>query len=307
MRARNRSLYRRNMWWSDLGTLDVLFSAKTMGAAARVLGVDKATVSRRIAALERAAPRALFERRLRRIELTPYGERAPHAFREHERARARLVAELEPNEAEIQGTVRVTVPTFFACELLVPALADFRDRHPGVDVHVYGTNRLLDIAREEADIAIRNVRPIDDTVSARKLGKLGMAAFASRSYLVRRGTPAERVLDGHELLVYDGGPYAGPGFEWWPEAARRARVRFSANDSLPLRDAARAGLGIAVLPNFLGDEASELSRVPTAGHGAVDIWAVTRAELRRVARIREVMGFLVDLVQRNQSRLLPNR
>jgi DNA-binding transcriptional LysR family regulator len=293
------------MWWSELGTLDALVTAGTMGGAARALHVDKATVSRRIAALERGAPRALFERRLRRIELTPYGERALHAFREHERARARLVAELDSDEVEVKGTVRLTVPSFFACEVLMPALAQLRDLHPAIDVHVYGTNRLLDVAREEADVAIRNVRPSDGSLSARKLGRLGMAAFASREYLRRRGTPSERVLDGHELLVYDGGPYAGPGFEWWPEAARRGRVRFSANDSLPLRDAARAGLGIAVIPDFLGDEAPELLRVPAAGSGSVDIWAVTRDELRRVARIRAVMGFLAELVQRNQRRLLP--
>src|SRR6185436_5252768 len=138
-------------------------------------------------------------------------------FREHERARVRLVAELEPTDDEVRGTVRLTVPTFFACEILMPALAEFRERHPAIDVHIYGTNRVLDVAREEADVAIRNVRPTDGSLSARKLGKLGMAAFASREYLARRGTPTERVLDGHELLVYDGGPYGGPGFEWWPE------------------------------------------------------------------------------------------
>jgi DNA-binding transcriptional LysR family regulator len=293
------------MWWSELGTLDALLEAGTMDGAARVLGVDKATVSRRLAALERDAPQALFERRLRRIELTTFGERALRAFREHQRATARFIAELDPKEADVAGTVRLTVPTFFACELLIPALAEFRDIHPGIDVHVYGTNRLLDVAREEADIAIRNVRPADGSLSGRKLGKLGMAAFASRDYLLRRGMPAEHDLEGHDLLVYDGGPYAGPGFEWWPEAAKGARLRFSANDSLPLRDAARAGLGIAVIPAFLGNEASELSQIPTAGSGAVDIWAVTRAELRRVARFREVLGFLAELVERNRARLAP--
>jgi len=293
------------MWWAELGTLAAVLDAGTMDAASYVLGVDKATVSRRLTVLEREAPQALFERRARRIVPTSYGERALRAFREHERAQARLVAALDPNPADVQGTVRLTVPTFFACELLIPALAEFRDLHPGIDVHVYGTNRLLDIAKEEADIAIRNVRPTDGSLSARRLGKLGMAAFASRGYLLRRGVPEEHKLDGHELLTYDGGAYSGPGFEWWPEAARAAHVRFSANDSLPLRDAARAGLGIAVIPDFLGDEAPELERVPTAGYGSVDIWAVTRAELRRAARIREVIGLLVRLVEQNQARLLP--
>jgi DNA-binding transcriptional LysR family regulator len=295
------------MWWEDLGYLDSLCRKATMAAAARELGVDKATVSRRLAALERASPRPLFERRLGRIVPTRYGERALSAFREHERSRERLAAELEQTGDEARGIVRLTVPAFFACEILVPALSGFRSRHPAVDVHVYGSNRVLDLARGEADVALRNVRPNDGSLSAKKVGRLGMATFASREYLARRGGVTACKLDGHELLVYDGGPYSGPGFEWVPEAARRARIVFSANDSLPLREAARAGLGLAVLPQFLGNETPGLVRVDGGGEGVAELWTVTREEIHRVPRVREVIAFVADLVRRNQARFVGTR
>jgi DNA-binding transcriptional LysR family regulator len=291
------------MWWDDLETLSALARRGTMGGAAQELAVDKATVSRRVASLERAAPRALFERRLGRIEITPYGHRALEAYAEYARARLRLAGELERDEGEPRGLVRVTVPSFFACEVLVPALGAFRASQKEVDLFVYGSNRVLDLTRAEADVALRNVRPRAPGLTARKVGRLRLSTFASRDYLKRRGAPHAQSLEGHDLLVYDSGPYAGPGFEWWPDAARRARVVFSANDSLPLREAARAGLGLAVIPTFLGEEAPELVRVPAVGDGTSELWLVTREELRQVPRVRAVLGFMAEVIRSNQARL----
>jgi DNA-binding transcriptional LysR family regulator len=295
-----------NMWWEDLPYLDELCRAGTMAAAARGLRVDKATVSRRLAELERSAPAALFERRQGRVELTPYGARAIHAYRDHEHARRRLAAQLEHTEADAKGSVRVTTPAFFACEIIVPALRGFLEAHPKIDVQLHCSNRMLDLARAEADVALRSARPIDGGLEVRKVGRLAMATFASHSYLARRGgLVAPQQLAGHDYISYDTGPYAGPGFEWLPEAVRQAQLAFSANDATLLRDAARAGLGLATLPRFLGDEVPELTRVAGAGEGAVDLWMVTREEQKRVPRVRAVVQFLADVVRLNQARLYP--
>jgi DNA-binding transcriptional LysR family regulator len=296
------------MWWENLVVLEALCRTKTMARAARELHIDKATVSRRIAELERAAPGPLFERRAGQLELTPYGARALTAFAEHERSKQRLACELEHADAELAGSVRVTVPAFFACGIIVPALRAFLAEHPQISVQIDGSNRVRDLARAEADVAIRNLRPSEGGLDVRKVGRLGMALYASHSYLARRGgLIAPHRLTGHELLSYDTGPYAGPGFEWLPQAAQQARLAFSANDAFPLRDAARAGLGLATLPHFLGDEAAELVRVPGGGEGATDIWVVTRAEQKRVPRIRRVVQFVTEVVRANQQRLYAPR
>jgi DNA-binding transcriptional LysR family regulator len=292
------------MWWEQLCYLDELCQAGSMTEAARTLGVDKATVSRRVAELERTAPAPLFERRRGAFELTPYGLRALSAFRDHERARRRLASELEATDGDAHGAVRVTAPTFFACELLVPALPTFLRRQRGIAVQMHCSSRLLDLTRAEADIGVRNLPPTQAGLAMRKVGRLGLAAYASKSYLSERGgLRAARSLQGHDLISYDSGPYAGPGFEWLPAAAQDARLAFSANDALSLRDAARAGLGVAVLPHFLGDEARELVRLADGGEGVVDIWLVTREEQKRVARVRAVVQFLADVIRSHQQRL----
>lgn len=293
------------MWWDDLLYLDELCRSGTMASAARALRVDKATVSRRLAELSRSAPTALFERRNGRVELTPYGARAIEAYRGLEHSRRRLEAQLEYTEDDTKGTVRVTMPGFFACEIVGPAMRDFLESHGNLHVQIDCSNRVLDLARDDADVALRNLRPSGGSLDVRRIGRLAMATFASRDYLARRGgLTAPRSLIGHDYICYDSGPYAGPGFEWVPEALKHAHVAFSANDALLLRAAASSGLGLAALPAFMGDEAPELSRVQGAGDGLTDIWIVTRQEQRNVARVRAVRDFLSELVREQQGRLV---
>jgi len=201
--------------------------------------------------------------------------------------------------------VRVTAPSFFACDVVVPALPHFFARHPELTVQLEATSRLLDLTTGEVDVALRNVRPTDPNLAFRRLGRLGMSLYASRAYLDRRGgLPSDRSLRGHDFISYDTGPYRGPGFGWLPGAAAEAHVVFAANDALALRDAAAAGLGLAVLPHCLAEHVSELSRIPEGGSGAADILVVVHAARRRLPRVRAVMRFLADLVHSAQPRLL---
>ncbi len=306
--ARRVRLRVHPMWWENLPFLDALCrgGGGTMAAAARALKVDKATVSRRIAELERSAPAPLFERRNGQLELTPYGARALEAYQAHEESRRRLEASLEYTEDDTKGTVRVTMPGFFGCEVVGPALRPFLAEHTKLDVQIDCTNRLVDLARGEADVALRSIRPAGGSLHVRRVGRLAMAMFASREYLARRGgLVAPRSLAGHEYISYDTGPYTGPGFEWVADALAHTRVAFAANDALLLRAAAVSGLGLVTLPAFMGDESPALMRVPGASEGLTDIWLVTREEQRNVKRVRLVRQFLAELLRAQDARLCP--
>jgi DNA-binding transcriptional LysR family regulator len=294
------------MWWENLPYLDELCRSGTMAAAARGLRVNKATVSRRLAELARCAPAPLFERRNGQILLTAYGARAIDAYRDHEQSRRRLATQLEHTEDDANVSVRLTLPAFFACEIVAPALREFHAAHMHIDVQLDCSNRILDVARGDADVALRNLRPSGGSLSVRKVGRLGMATFASREYLTRRGELiAPRCLAGHEYISYDTGPYAGPGFEWMQEGIKQARVAFSANDALLLRAAAVSGLGLVTLPAFMGNETPQLRRVEDAGEGITDLWLVTREEQKRVTPVQAVRQFLAELVRKEQARLCP--
>ena len=292
------------MWWQHLGILDAVAQTGNMAMAAQRLVVNKSTISRRLSQLEQAAPSPLFERRCGRIELTPYGLRALAAFREHESSRERLLSTLEATEPDIHGLVRITAPRFVTSLVIAPALRAFVTQHAKVSLQLEDTHQLLDLTRDEADVALRNVRPTGSSLAARKIGRLGLSAYASARYLASRGEPqAREELSRHDFVTYSSGRFAGSGFEWLVDTARNARVRFSGNDAMTLHDAARADLGIAVLPHIVGDRTPELKRVPVAGDGAMDIWMVTRAEQRKNRRIRAVVQFLSELVAKEQPRL----
>jgi DNA-binding transcriptional LysR family regulator len=173
--------------------------------------------------------------------------------------------------------------------------------HPELEVELLGTNQMLNVAQREADLALRNVRPSQRSLTARKVGVLGGCVYASKLYLERRGTPASPdAIAGHDVLVYE--TFGGmPGFEWLREPARGGCVAFRANDPAALASAATAGLGLVAVPCMLGDREPSLVRVPTLGFSRCDLLLVTHEDLRGTPRIRAVSDFVADLLRRNRS------
>lgn len=264
-----------------------------MAAAARALGVDKATVSRRLAALERERP-GLFERRGGRVEPTEAGRRALVALDEVDRGVSRLDAILA-GDGGSRGTVRLTVPAPIASHLIVPALPRFRLAHPEIDVVLLATSRVLDVARGEADVAVRNIVPTGGGITSRRIGYVKAALYASRDYLARCGTPGPRSLEGHDFLDFEQGTYAGPNFEWLPAAVRGARVVLRADDPAILTKAAACGLGVSALPGFLADDEPELVQLE-GDESLPGVHLVIRTEVRRLARVRAVAAWTADIL-----------
>lgn len=292
------------MWWDRLDILEAVVRYGKMSRAAEELSVDKATVSRQLVRLAQDAPAPLFERGPSGIELTPYGTRALRAYQRHCQARRALEVELEVSEHDLRSTVRLTAPSFFGCHVLVPGMRAFARENPGISIELNSTTRLLDVLQYETDVAVRNVRPTATGLAFSKVGRLGLSLYASKEYLREHGgLRAPGDLHGHDFISYDGGPYTGNGFGWLREAIAQARVTFYANDAAALYTAASAGLGLAVLPHCLAEQAPELIRVTPGAYGITDIFVVTREEQRRVPRIRAVVSFVTEQVRARQAQL----
>src|SRR5262249_40564296 len=155
------------------------------------------------------------------------------------------------------------------------------------------------LAKREADIAIRNVRPKQKSLFAKKILSLGGCAYASSMYLASRGAPRDRNdVAGHDIVVYET-PGGMPGFEWLKTSG--ARIAFRAADPAALVGAASAGLGICAVPCLLGDAARALERVPALGFAHTDLYAVIPEAVRRTARVRAVLTFIADVVERHRA------
>ena len=237
----------------------------TAGAAAA--GMAKSVVSRRIAGLERRLGVQLLQRSTRRLTPTPAGVRLYERCRELVVAARRARGALGESGRQPEGTLRVTGTTAFARLHLIPAVADFVEQHPDVDVQLFPADRPADQLAEGFDVAVRMGAPADSWFVARLLVVDRVVLVGSPGYLARRGVP-RRVADlaGHlrlrystdaERTVWGGPPAEGP-------FGVPGRIVLVTNDTTVLHEAAVLGMGLALLPSFVvaGDvRAGKLVRV----------------------------------------------
>ncbi len=288
--------------WDDLRYLLALHRAGSLTRAARLERVDKATVSRRLAALEGALGARLVERLPRGHALTPEGRTMLGTAEQMEALLASAHAGLQTGSDGNSGIVRVTAPIWFARHIIIPALAKLQTRHPRLEVRLVTTNAVLNMAAREADVAVRNLRPTQTGMIARRAGALGSTLYGATKYLEQRGRPSHRrQLRQHHLIGYEERLTYVPSFSWLSSTG--AAVAFRASDTLALADAVRAGLGLAVLPCYLGDEEPGVERVEFVGVGREDIYLVTHPALRSVPRVKTVVAWMADLFRTNQQRL----
>jgi DNA-binding transcriptional LysR family regulator len=290
--------------WNDLRYLLAAHEKGSLAAAAKSLKVTKATVSRRLAALEEALGTRVVERSPNGLALTAAGREVVAAAEGVASALGSLEERLaEATDAHARGSVLLTAPQWLAERVLIPELPDLAKHYPGLDVRLVGTNQILNLAQREADVAIRNVRPSHQSLIWRKIADLGGCVYASKLYLERRGQPSSAdAIAGHDVLTYEG--LGGmPGFEWMQDPAHGARVAFRANDPQALVGAATAGLGLCAVPCLLGDAEPALIRVTTLGFSRCDLLLVTHEETRNVRRVRVVTDFVTELVGRHRAKI----
>lgn len=287
------------MNWDDLRCLLALRRAGSLTRAATVLRVDKATVSRRLAALATSMGVPLVEHLPRGVRLTVAGGIAADAAERIDSEVGALLREIGQGAA---APVRITLPVWFAKAIAMPALPRFRERHPDVELRFLTTSDILDLPGRRADVALRNVRPSQTGLVVRRAGTLGSALYGGSSYLRDRGRPRRRAdLGGHHIIAYESQVTYVPDFAWLNRA--KVPVSFRASDALSLLDATTGALGLAVLPCFIGDSEATLERLDDFGIGLEEIWLVTHADLKRSPSIRAAMGWLAELFQAHASRL----
>lgn len=287
------------MDWTDLNHFAVLARAGSLSAAARRLGVEHATVARRVTALESSLGVALVDRRGRRWKLTPDGERIA-AIADRMESEAQAVKRAAGGaRADLAGLVRVSAPPALALAHLAKPLVALQRRHPALSIRLTGESRTASLDRGEAELAVRLSRPDRGDLTMVKLGQMAFGLYAGAGYLARTAE-ASRCFVG-----YDGGDGRTPQQAALESYAKGRRFSFHAN-SLEIQHAlVAAGAGIAALPEFMARTDRKL--VPVAPRQKPimrDIWLVVHSDLRRAAPVRAVMQCIQDAFAsaRKQSR-----
>jgi DNA-binding transcriptional LysR family regulator len=277
------------MDWEDLRYFLVLSRCGSLSAAARELGVDHATVGRRIAALEASLGLRLMDRLPRSRPLTEDGA-AIAAVAERMDALAEEALRRSRGAAlTLSGAVRVSLPPVLATLCVAPRIGMLRRVHPRLELVLLATATFAALDRGEADIAIRMSRPEEPDAVARRVGSMRFALYARRDV-------AERPAEEWEFVGFDESLGHLPQQLWLQKLAGDRGLAFESNDLFSQLAAVRAGAGAAVLPSFMGDDDEALVRLPVEPPPKRDLWLIAYPDLRRSPAVRAVMDFLADCI-----------
>jgi DNA-binding transcriptional LysR family regulator len=275
----------QSMEWGDLRYLLAIARSGTLSAAARRLGVNQTTVSRRLAAAQSALRTRLFTRGDGTFVPTTAGEAVLQRAAAVEAEMQAIERGIAGGDAIAAGSVRLTAVPILVNRLLIPAVPRLHARHPRLQLELIAEARNLRLTRREADLALRLARPDSGDALARRIGRLDYAVYAPA-----RGT---RSLS---WITYEEGLAHLPQARWMAEAARTEGLSpVLVNDAEAIHAAIAAGLGKSVLPCFAGDADARLRRLgkPVLSR---EIWLLVHRELRAQARIGAVIDWLQALL-----------
>lgn len=292
--------------WDDLQTFLAIARHGSLSAAARVLGVQQTTMGRRLAALEARAGARLLDKTPSGFVLTATGEAILGNVERIENEVLSVERRITGKDIRLEGTVRVTSVELFVVDLLMPAFATFRQTHPGITLELVENARNLSLTRREADIALRLVRLTQNDLAVRRLGSLAFAVYAAPDYLARTGVPDFAAgAPGHATILNPLEAMNLPEMAWFADLTRAATPAIRHNSRYGQREAARTGMGLAVLSRYMGDPAG-LVRVPTPTPApARDLFLAVHNDIRHTPRIRAVSDLIATTVRAAAADLDP--
>jgi DNA-binding transcriptional LysR family regulator len=290
--------------WDDLRIVLAVAQDGTLSDAARSLGVTHSTVFRRLGAIERRLGVRLFERFRDGYAPTSAGETVRVLAARFAEEISALERQLSGQDLRPSGIVRVTTTDTIGA-ILLPLLPQLRASYPDIRADIAVSNSMADLTHREADIAIRPTPDPPHTLVGRRITDIAHAIYASPNYLSRH---SRRELAGYDWIGVDDSLRSTIIGRWMHENVPNESVTCRV-DALPaLRDAARAGMGLALLPCYLGDAADGLQRatrkMPAVPCSA--LWLLTHNDLKHTARIRAAMDFLAHAL-RSQRPLFEGR
>lgn len=296
------------MDWDHLRFVLAVAEAGGVSAAARVLGVDAGTVSRRLDAVEAALHCKLFHRTRRGLTPTQAGLKLIAPAQRIAAEIAHLDIELSAEDRGLAGPVVVTATEAIAAAFLAPILPALRACHPGIVIELVTDIRTLDLARREADIALRLVRPRLGDLRVRRLGEVGYGLYAAKGYIKQRGVPdIEAQCAGHDLIDWPLDYTIIAQVPWLRRNAAATQVAMRSGSAVARHAACAEGLGLALLPCVLADGDERLQRVATKAPPDQEFWLVTHRDLARMPRVRAVLDAIAAEAKHARRRLRGRR
>lgn len=289
------------MNWDDARLFLAVARAGQMLGAAQRLGLNQATLSRRIAAFETDLGTQLLIRRSHGCTPTTAGVALARHLERVEAEMLQAQAGLGREDARLAGTVRIGAPDGLGVAFIAPRLNGLAE-HLGLTVQLVPVPRSFSLSEREADIAIMIGRPERGRLIVRKLTDYTLGLYASHDYLARHGMPAALAdLSEHRLVGYVEDLIYAPGLNYAREFWRGWRSVVEISSAIGQVEAVRGGAGVAVLHDYLARSDPALVAVLPETFVTRSYWIAWHESLRDVARVQAAARYLVDLVRDDRA------
>jgi len=288
--------------WNDLKYLiDIARNGSTL-AAARALRLSQSTVHRRLEELEKQLGQQLVVRHSTGYRLTELGEE----LRSYAERVEQITTDFERRASawgkDVRGTIKVTCPDDVGPRILASGLIDkFHAHYRGSRVEFVMSDRNLDLAKGQADIAIRAVPPTEEALVGRKIADASWAAYASKLYVERYGgIKRPEDINHHSVVLFDGRMRDHHSAKWLRSVAPNARIAARANNMPAMLLAVRSGAGIAPLPVIIGEKYDkDLTRVLGPIQGlTTPFFLLMHEDMKRTPRVRAFFDFMIEHLPR---------
>ncbi|MEM6294302.1 MAG: LysR family transcriptional regulator [Myxococcota bacterium] len=284
--------------WDDVRFFLTVHRQGNLARAGASLKLDPTTVGRRISSLEGRLGARLFDRTSHGYRLTAAGMRLlPRAEKIEEEALA-VERDVAGTDQRLQGRVRLSATEMLTTRFIAPRLGQFYEQYPEICVELVCTNRDINLARREADIALRLARPEHEDLIVKKLFTIELGFYARPEYVEQFGMPPQSGdwKDHRVVMFAESRPFRREN-GWMESNLRDVQVVMRSDSVSSIYSAAVGGLGVALLPCEVADHDPKLIRVPFDGAPEPrSAWQAVHRDLRHSARIRAVLDFLGGLV-----------
>lgn len=290
-----------NFDWNRARAFLVTAEEGSLSAAARALGMAQPTLGRQVSALEDELGVVLFERVGKGLALTPNGLDLLDHVRAMGEAAGRVSLTAGGHAQSIEGNICVTASEIYAAYLLPPIVAKLRLEAPGIEIEIVASNSAIDLRRREADIAIRNFRPTQPDLIAKKIRDDRARLYAAAGYLDRLGNPATpEDLSRADFIGFDTTGTMIEGLNRLGLSLTRNNFPVLTTNHLVHWELVKQGVGIGVFPEAIAASEPNVRQVlPGLDPLIFPVWLTAHRELNTSRRVRMVFDFLAHELARN--------
>jgi len=283
---------------NDLRLVAAILETGSLSGAARRLGINHATAFRRLQKIEKQLGVRLFERLDGHYTATDAGQELANAGAMIESVAGESLRKVAGRDRQPGGLVRITTTDSLADRFIGPLTLTCRERYPDIKLEVSTTNMVYNLSRRDADIALRPASQPPEELIGKRVATIAQAVYGAKSYLRRKTRIRE--LREHEWIALDSSMDGHYSLKWLAKtiSPERARLRVSTYEGV--YRACVEGVGLAVLPCFIGDDDATLERVTGTLHECdTDLWLLTHPDLRNTVRIKAVFEILQEVVRQD--------